>query len=1123
MLSIYKASAGSGKTFTLAYEYIKMLLGRKDESGKYSLGSKHQRNNHRHILAITFTNKATDEMKSRIVAELATLAGIEKGRSPYLDMLVDEFGCSKQQLCEAARNALQELLFDYGSFGISTIDSFFQSILRTFAREAELIGNYEVEIDTDGPVALSVAELFRSLSYRHDDKATRRTIHWLTNFLTARVREKKSVNLFNTSSELHSSLLGFIKGLMNEEFALHAAEFADYFSDSARIDNLVKSLSVNMRDILGRIAEKGTTIKSLAETIDNISTNNRKWIEGSAVISASTVGASIFSGATIRKAAADPETILTGAKARKQANMPLAEEISRFAAELLEEISKYYFFREIGVNIHFLGIFGDVLKQLESYRQDNNMLLLSDTNGLLHDIIGDDDAPFVYERMGVWYHHYLIDEFQDTSKMQWLNIRPLLSESMAVDNDSLIIGDEKQCIYRFRSSDPNLLKEEVETDFVSSKVSVKGNTPGANTNWRSSATVVKFNNDLFTAAASLTGNDEIYSNAVQEISPAHSNHAGFVALACISASNNETYNNVALYRMSTEIRRQIESGYSPGDIVVLCRKKAQASLVISHLIALQESDPQFPRFRIVSDDALLVSSAPSVRLIMSILRSVALSSVTSSSKMVDGVLRNDSHTLSQASLTILLNEFEKAQSMGMTPSAALSQAVKSVEIMLDNPEIDVNRQVADELDMSRCSNLIEMVDRIIQRFIPEATLEVESMYIAALRDMVVDFSARGSADVRSFCNWWDTKGRKNKVATSPDSQSLKVMTIHKSKGLEFKCVHVPFATWKTNDFKSPEWFDTSGIEDIPREYLPPMLPIKPAPVLEGTPFGAQYRKRVAELLLDELNVTYVVFTRAIDELIVTYREASDASISGLLCECASRMMRYIPAESQLNAFNLPEDSGLVGDLSMISGKPTTAIKESESKNSGSKALPAVFGETVGALSSESARGINVLAGMELPRPKDEARLRGIMYHDVLSHVRNLSDVSKAVRRCVSRGLVPRDAADEIETGLTGLLSREDVYPWFSGYRKVLIERPVSTGRPAAHGNFERRRPDRVVWTSDGHIDVIDYKTGDTDPTKYYSQIRRYLYMLKSMGLKNLRGYIWNLDSGKIYRVPPKKG
>lgn len=1121
MLSIYKASAGSGKTFTLAYEYIKMLLGRKNESGKYSLRSRHQRNNHRHILAITFTNKATDEMKSRIVAELATLAGIEKGKSPYLNMLVKELGCSRQQLCSAAHDALQELLFDYGSFGISTIDSFFQSILRTFAREAELVGNYEVEIDSDGPVALSVAELFRSLSYQHDDKSVRRTIHWLTNFLTARIREKKSVNLFNTSSELHSSLLGFIKGLMNEEFALHAAEFADYFSDPERIENLVKSLSANMRAILSQIAKKGEMIRALADTIDNISVNNRKWIEGSVTISPSTIGATIFSGTTIQKAASGATSILTGTKAKKEANLPVAEQISAFAKELLAKLRQYFFYRELGSNIHFLGIFGDVLRQLESYRQDNNTLLLSDTNGLLHDIIGDDDAPFVYERMGVWYHHYLIDEFQDTSKMQWLNIRPLLSESMAVDNDSLIIGDEKQCIYRFRSSDPNLLKEEVESDFVSSKVAVKGNTPGANTNWRSSATVVKFNNDLFTAAAAHTGNVEIYSNVMQEVAPDNSQHMGFVALACIKASNNETYNKVTLERMSAEIRRQIESGYSPGEIVVLCRKKAQASLVISHLIALQETDPEFPRFRIVSDDALMVSSAPSVRLIMSILRSVALSSVTSSRKMIDSSLRKDHHTLSQASLTLLLNEFEKAQSMGMTPSAALSQAVKSVELMLDNPEIDLNRQVADDLDMSHCSNLIEMVDRIIQRFIPEATLAVESMYIAALRDMVVDFSARGSADVRSFCNWWDNKGRKNKVATSPDSQSLRVMTIHKSKGLEFKCVHVPFATWKTNDFKSPEWFDTSDIEDIPREYLPPMLPVKPAAVLEGTPFGDQYKRRVADLLLDELNVTYVVFTRAIDELIVTYREASDASISGLLCECASRMERYIPDESQLDDFNLPEEAELVADLSMISGQPTEAAEDEEEKPA-SLASPSVFAETVGALSGENARGINVLATVEMPRPKDEARQRGIMYHDVLAHVRNLSDVAKAVRRCVSRGLVPRDEAPEIEAELTGLLSREDVAPWFADYKKVLIERPVSTGRPATHGNFEHRRPDRVVWTADGHVDVIDYKTGDTDPTEYYSQLRRYTWLLRSMGLKNIRGYIWNLDSGKIYRVPPKK-
>lgn len=209
MLSIYKASAGSGKTYRLTYEYIVMLLGEKDDNGRYSLYTS-GRNHHRAILAITFTNKATDEMKRRIIHELAVLAGREPGwndDSPYLNDLTALFNCSPRQLTKAASKALDELLYDFGFFNVSTIDAFFQTVLRTFAREAELTGNFELELDKDYVVQLGASALLTTLS-NEDAGESRRSLKmkWVIDYMHSLAREGKSFNIFNRNSNLSPHL-----------------------------------------------------------------------------------------------------------------------------------------------------------------------------------------------------------------------------------------------------------------------------------------------------------------------------------------------------------------------------------------------------------------------------------------------------------------------------------------------------------------------------------------------------------------------------------------------------------------------------------------------------------------------------------------------------------------------------------------------------------------------------------------------------------------------------------------------------------------------------------------------------------------------------------------------------
>ncbi len=1096
MIDIYKASAGSGKTFTLAYEYIKMLLGRKIQGeSRYRLDTRSSRR-HRSILAITFTNKATGEMKQRIIHELAVIADAEPGwiePSPYLDSLCRDLNASPDQIKAEARRALSELLFDYGFFAVSTIDSFFQQVLRTFAREADLTGNYEVDLDNDALIDLALTQMFRSLEY-NDDTATRRTAGWLAAFLRTRMMSGESIELFNRNSSLFRDLHRFVKKVLNETFTLHADEITAYLADPTAVVRLARAIDERVRATDTAIKDSCLAALNAIGDREGVSTHMinalRKFASSGIRITES--------GATVAKAAEDPGAVIKKDKKSKMllADPDLLRAISEAAKAITDGCAVMKSLAPIRRNIHFLGLLGDVMRQMDILRRDNNMLLLSDTNGILSKIIGDDETPFLYERMGVWIENFLIDEFQDTSLMQWKNLRPLITEGLATDRDSLIIGDEKQCIYRFRSSDPTLLQHQLKDQF-GANAAVHGDNPEENTNWRSSATVVEFNNRFFTIAADLNSIIDIYANVEQEISRPHRNHKGYVSF--VRAEGNAAEAAAEGYRrMADEIARQIASGYKPADIAILGRNSVHMAGAITYLLNRQESDPAFPRFRIISDDSIEVGRARSVRLVISVLRSLLLSRPGDYAAAETGERRRNNHTLEDIVLARLVNDYEHGCARGLDPSRALGDAVAASRLSLSADSSASGRPTGDPADGISagmvCPNLQTLVDRIIAGYIDPAAMEADDIYITALQDLVASFAMRGGADLREFLEWWDTRGCHSPVASPQADDSLRVMTIHKSKGLEFKCVHIPVADWAMIRFSDTEWFEVPGdIAGIDSSLLPPLIPLVPNKDLISTPFGAQYQRREKEALLDETNTLYVAFTRAVDELIVTYGTTpgySGSLIAGVLSAMGSSDGNFSDGEP-----GTPAASG------RRSAK--TAIEPSG---------------TVPLIPHIPVDRASLWADTRLDLPADplSPRGRGIMLHDVLAQIGDKSDLPRAVKRMVSRGVVPRALAGEVHDILARELERPEVQPWFSGFRRYMTERPIAIG----NRGDEHRRPDRVVWTADGHIDVIDYKSGEERPGSHRRQVAFYMSQLRRLGHKRVRGFIWYIDSGEIVTVSP---
>lgn len=1115
MLKIYKASAGSGKTYTLAYEYIKMLLGVKNPITKeYRLATDPGRYRHRHIMAVTFSIKATDEMKQRIIHQLALLAGREprcNDKSPYLGNLVKELHASPEAIAQAASDALSGILFDFNFFQVSTIDSFFQTILRTFAREADLAGNYEVDLDNHMAIAQGVHDLFDSLNTDPHSRQSQRITRWITSYLLSQLEKGKQVTLFNRNSLVHKSFLDFIEKISNDILAAHHDEMLHYLSDPERLSRFSGSLARleeatmdNVRNLASRaiaiISSRGydTGVPGPGKSVVFKVSHHLLG----ALREAAAKGEQM-SGTTIASVAADTSAAFNKHLAALLTDHPdpeLQGAVGETAVAILEARTSLRLMRNIMANLFVLGLLERVYHHIEKFRADTGTIFISDTNAMLRKIIGDDDAPFVYERIGSWIRHFLIDEFQDTSAMQWENLRPLVSEALATDDDSLIIGDEKQCIYRFRFSDPTLLTTGVASQFPD-KAGIVGSDAGSNTNYRSSADIVAFNNRLFANLARKLGFADIYANVEQKIK--NPSYRGCVTFRTIETADKEELQEKALGIMTAGIAAQLSQGYDPCDIAVLTRSTDEGAAVIAHLLEAVDAMEAFANIKIMSDDAMLIASAPAVRLIISVLRFITLPPDKTESSVTDR------HGRTLRDVAALINRFEHLMSSGDTsPAEALRRAIadseKGAPHPIEHPELRTS------LDTF---NLPSTVERIIHRYISPDMAAEQNMFISAFVDEVVDFSSRGTPDILSFLEWWDTKGFKATVSAPMEKNAIRVMTIHKSKGLEFKCVHIPFANWKMVHFKNLEWFvlsdaDKEKFAGIDAADIPPMIPLLPSKNLMGTLFEDTYLRRLREQLLDELNVLYVALTRAVDQLTVICQcqpgkagaESADPeqhTICGLLCQAIPQMS---------GGDNGTDDFGSFTRW----GTPMPPVAEA--------ATPPKAVDPVGKFHIEpyaTSPRDDLWNRLDIDRLCDYSRAadRGTVLHDVLSHVTTPDTLPAAIRQCAYRGRLPREEADNVLTHLRGRLSNPKVAPWFNGFKKILRERELIDDRGAL------TRADRIVWTAQGTIDIIDYKFGQPRPEKHRAQIKAYMHTL-SMLYPNLpvRGFIWYLRTDTIVPV-----
>ncbi|MFZ4455376.1 MAG: UvrD-helicase domain-containing protein [Bacteroidales bacterium] len=1068
MLTVYRASAGSGKTYQLTGEYLKLLFS---SNGSF-----------RRILAVTFTNKATDEMKSRIIQELDKLAKGEE--SGYLPILAKEFSLSEELVRQKAHRILLEILHDYSSFNISTIDRFFQQTMRAFAREIGLQGGYNVELDTTRVLTEAVDKMLLTL----DASENKELLSWLLRFSEEKIEDGKSWNFKKEVVDLGSELF-------KEKYKRLSSETHQKLGDKESLHNYLKKINFLITDFeskLETIGKEGLSLMSKAgfefSDFSGGATKSPmkpfvKWANKD-FVSLSDTFRKLADNIDDWKAAGKSKHLDAEIKIAYQSG--LNDCVKRAIAQF-EDYFVYNSAKIVRRNIYSLGILADIDTKIKEIVAENNLMLLSDTTHLLNRLIDGSDTPFIYEKIGVRIDHYMIDEFQDTSAMQWQNFSPLIRESLSSKDpehtklSNLIVGDVKQSIYRWRSSDWKLLDEQLGLEF-----STQIHDEVLADNWRSGFAIVGFNNAFFTLASKLLSQkfsesipDDLiesvtihnlagkiinaYKDVYQFVPKAKQNTSGRVKAQWFDS---KTWKEEVLFELPKVVENWQSKGYALRDMAVLVRTKDEGATIADKLL---ESG-----VAVISDEALLLKNASPIKLIVALLN----------------LLRRpndpDLKRLAMIEYVVRINPIDN-------PVGDFFQTVANSALT----EFPTN--IATELELARRMPLYEMCERLISAFI-ESPTETDNLYLQTFQDMVLEFSSRKTADLIAFLDWWEESGS-NKRVTMPDSQdAVRIMTIHKSKGLGFKAVIIPFCDWEID--QKPKSLLWCAPEVAPFNELP-LLPVAYTKDLADSIFAPDYFDEKLHAYVDNLNLAYVAFTRAKEELVIFAPKPKNESISSLgslLFECVCNS-------------SLPSTD----DKPFIQLTDHFDANESVYEND-AEWMPKISSEN--SCLEESAmniRSINPDGRLQLKlRSRDffidsEEQKYGKLMHYILSRIHTSIDIQNAVTEVVNAGEITTEKGAELSAKLVDWIAQDHIKLWFSEQAKVLNEVEILLPDGAHY------RPDRVVFIND-EVHVIDFKFGQTKAKKYQRQVSTYTNLIFEMGYNSVKGFLWFVELNEVESV-----
>ena len=1152
MLQLQRASAGSGKTYTLTKIYIRNFLAKK-VNNRYRLRTEPEmRAVHGRILAITFTNKATNEMKQRIVTALANLAGLysqDDEKIDYLSDFIEEFSATKEQVQQAALLGLNILLHGYSDFQISTIDAFFQSILRTLAVETDRNESYQIELDDK---YLSQVGVDMTLSEVNDNTGRKKSYakFWIQSLILDMLRNGEGWNPFKKSKNgLYAELVNFTNLFHSEVFKENVeAELMEYLTSDVDYMKVYSKLKKSHKDCHEEYkeaySESRTAILEMLknEGCDFNSLNSKNYgglwrRQSDSDFSDVPIGKVKFGfGKSIMSLEGvdeeDVVVLLKDYKEKADALQGLAYMLCEHRDLMLEWEILDRFWSATNGKLYYLGLIKSIKENIRQFREENNIIPLSETNRILQGIINEDDAPFIYERVGTYINYYLIDEFQDTSRLQWSNLCPLVSESLSheEDYDNLIIGDVKQSIYRFRNAEPMLIQNDVPERF---DCEIRGESVDENTNWRSNREIVKFNNSFFHGIAHTLdcerGADKsdstrlkissLYSNAIQKIK--NIDKPGYVEV------NFMGHNANAYDEMGDLVHRLLDKGYAQKDIAFLVSNGDHGVALIDALMAYNADEKNAGKtpISVISEESLKISSSSAVKLVVAVLQLI-----------VKGNAKKGVKTDDRRNSKVEMDEFISSYNYIYCNNPDLS-ATEIIERYFSD---DSNIDVSDILKEVHTVALPALVENIIIKVVPEELRQSDVAFLAAFQDEVLEYCQMYPADIASFVRWWnDTGAKKSSISSPEDTDAVQIMTIHKSKGLEFKCVIIPYADWSLDVTKpSTIWVRPKLPNDVEISGMPPYLPIGMNNALKGTLYNDDYEQEFDRIVVDQLNKTYVAFTRAVNELYI-YAQSTKKAESTLIGDYLKRIVPQMydtklldPSEIEFTVKKediVIDDSGELLTYRMGGVTPEDVRKfkdksdESESDDKEKIADYHVNTKTELLItdSEKDAEDDNeIRSDNASEKESKESRRRGRLLHSIMEQVIVADDLPAAIRRMKIAGRLKGNDADEVEAFLKAKMADEKVAKWFDKDLDVITERTILCS------DDKNRRPDRIVVSKEGDLEVIDYKFGEQLNDNYNTQqVRRYIKLLReikaedgSPKYRSVRGYLWYVSLGVIKEI-----
>lgn len=1040
-LKIFNASAGSGKTYTLVQEYLRIVL---HNSNPYKF---------KHILAMTFTNKAANEMKGRILEGLIQLAKPENEKNAkeldFLNATSKNLKISPALIEKRAAEIQNNILHNYGAFSVMTIDKFTHKIIRTFAKDLNLSIDFDVELDVKKLRKQITDMLFDQIGRNKD--LTRLMLYYAKSNLEADKSWNFSKQLYEFSNEIF------------KESAIDAIERIKEFSpeDFIRIrEDLVKenqqfiaTLKRNAQEASDLISSRGLEADDFHGKTRSIQAYFKRTAGGKKEMPSDTLQKYVRDGKWGHSQSVNKETV--------EEIAPLLEQYFNQIMEWFESDFKTYNINyEILKNLNNLSLLNHLSSILEKIKADNNVLLISDFYKKIADIIVKEPVPFIYERLGVRYHHFLLDEFQDTSQLQWMNLIPLVHNSLAFEYENLIVGDGKQAIYRWRNGEveqfTRLPEEVYNPEKIASLAEAEplfkalGEKHTLKANYRSAPEIVAFNNELFKSISEKLpeGIQRIYNSVYQE---SEKSFKGYIETLFHQDFDEAEQLNYVL----NIVERSLQKGYRLSDICIVVRRNKEGSKIARFLTE--------KRYKIISPDSLFIGKDISVKLVVSIIGSL-LNPTNRNFKIKS--LEHFAATHSTLGIRELINRFE-----GNLNSLSIIDIFKNFEVELKDP--------------IHFHNLYEFVEHISEAF----QLDMNgNPFLQFLMEQVHLFEKRNNSNARDFIDWYFEHGKETSIISPEGAEAIQVMTIHKSKGLQFPIVICPFFDWSFQLNRQIAW-----VEDDKREL--PVYFVKMVNAIKESELEPYYNEESFKYLMDQLNMIYVAFTRPEVALFTCGKAVSKTSKSDHL----SKWIMSFLEDTELGSFE--------GDLytyGSFDSRPDVA----------ESAVAYLYDATFftrkmdkPTLSFKSSANWDIQE--TIAEGLDERRLFGTKVHLTLALMKSENELETAVEKLLKKGKIDQNESDLIKATIADLFKNERFKFYFT-HPKQLNEKEIIS----AEGQL--LIPDKIVITPKETI-IVDFKTGQMTPA-HKKQVGSYIKIMQDLGYESVKGELFYTESREVIEV-----